>query len=107
MAPFEQFLGVLRARLLETKGAEVVLGPYMLTACLVMTQTDWQDFAEAVFDRLQFDIDLHALSGSSTILDLYFASMHRFQLAPISAMHTSCPMANQSEKSSDQPAYLH
>lgn len=107
MVSFDQFLGVLRACLLETKGAEVVLGPYMLTACLVMSHGDWQDFAKAVFDRLQLDIDLHALSGSSTISDLYFASINRFQLVPIHAMDISCITVHRAESSLEQTAYLH
>ncbi len=75
MITFDQFLGLLRSSLLDTRGAEVVLSPYMLTTCLVMSQKDWQLFAESSLNRLQFDVNLEALSGSSTILDLYFASL--------------------------------
>jgi hypothetical protein len=107
MVSFNQFIGVLRACLLETKGIEVVLGPYMLTACLAMSHQDWQAFAKAGFDRLQFDIDLRALSGSSTILDLYFASIYRFQLPPIHAMDTSRITANRAHSSSNQTSFLH
>lgn len=107
MVPFEQFLGVLRARLLETRDAEVMLGPHMLTACLVMSDTDWQHFAKAVFDRLHFDIDLHALSGSSTILDLYFASIYRFQMTSILARDNLGVTIERAGHQSGQPAYFH
>lgn len=107
MVSFDQFMGVLRERLLETKGIEVFLGPYMLTACLVMSHQDWQAFSKAAFDRLQFDIDLRTLSGSSTIVDLYFASMYRFRLAPIYATDTSCITVNRAHSSSNQTSYLH
>jgi hypothetical protein len=72
-----------------------------------MSHGDWQHFAKAVFDRLHLDIDLHALSGSSTILDLYFASVYRFQLAPIRTMETSCIRRNRADRSCDQTVYLH
>lgn len=107
MVPFEQFLGVLRARLLETRDAEVMLGPHMLTACLVMSDRDWQHFAKAVFERLHIDIDLRALSGSSTILDLYFASVYRFQLNSILAMGSPGVTVEHANNRSGQPAYFH
>ncbi|MFY9479344.1 MAG: hypothetical protein WAQ08_17010 [Aquabacterium sp.] len=107
MVSFDQFLGVLRDRLLETQGAEMMIGPYMLTACLVMSDTDWQHFAQAVFDTLHFDIDLHALSGSSTILDLYFASVDRFQLTSILAMDNPCIKVEHANDQSSHPAYFH
>lgn len=107
MVSFEQFLGVLRDHLLETKDIEVVLGPHMPTACLVMSHKDWQHFAKAVFEALQLDIDLRVLSGSSTILDLYYASLYRFQLTPILDIGSPHITAEKTNSAAHQIAYLH
>lgn len=79
MVSFDQFIGLLRSFLLETKSVEVALNPYMLTACLFMSHQEWQGFGWAAFQRLHFHVEQEALSNSSTILDLYFASIFRAQ----------------------------
>lgn len=79
MISFDQFIGLLRSCLRDTKGVEVALGPYMLTCYLCMNRDEWQGFAAAAARRYQFEIEQCALSGSSTILDLYYASLSRSQ----------------------------
>lgn len=89
MVTFEQFLLVLRACLLEAKGVEVVLGPYMLTAYLFMTHEDWQQFFGAAMRRLHIKVKVDALTKSSTILDLYYASLHGSQYEATAVMDFS------------------
>ncbi|RUP35386.1 MAG: hypothetical protein EKK45_01170 [Curvibacter sp.] len=107
MVTFDQFLGTLRACLLEIKDVEVALGPYMLTAYLIMSPNDWQYFAFMLFKRLHFDVDLHALSRSSTILDLYYASLSRFQLDGMHATRCSAHEYGCPIHLAGQPVYLH
>lgn len=82
MVSFDQFLGLLRACLLDMKGVEVVLNPHMLTHCLFMSHDDWDRFSQAAVKRLHIDVERRALTRSSTILDLYFASIACSQTNP-------------------------
>lgn len=106
MISFDQFIGLLRSSLLETKGVEVALNPHMPTNWLFMSQEEWQHFARIAFVRLHFHVKQGALSNSSTILDLYYASVPRHQqFGCILARHPANRIAKRPP--SDHPASWH
>lgn len=87
MISFDQFIGLLRSSLLDTKGVEVALNPHMPTHWLFMTEEEWQYFARIASFRLDFHVEKSALSNTSTILDLYYASVPRLE-------HFGCILAS-------------
>lgn len=106
MISFDQFIGLLRSSLLDTKGVEVALNPHMPTHWLFMSEEEWQYFARIASFRLDFDVKQSALSNTSTILDLYYASVPRHE--QFGCILANFPLSQLTKRAvSGQPAHLH
>jgi hypothetical protein len=104
MISFDQFIGLLRSSLLDTKGVEVALNPHMPTHWLFMNEEEWQHFARIASFRLDFQVKQSALSSTSTILDLYYASVPRLeQFGCILARHPVSHFAKRAHSSQSAP----
>lgn len=94
MVSFDQFVGLLRAYLLDTKGVEVVLGPYMPIDRLFMDPVDWQRFGIASLKHLRFRVATDVPPNpASTILDVYFESLEKAQRDPAWMGHLPYPFS--------------
>lgn len=107
MTSFDQFIGLLRSCLRESRDIEVALGPDMLTAYLFMSTEEWQRFAIAAFQQLSFHVEQRVLSNVSTIRDLYCASLSCCQPDLVQVSQHSIPQHGRGQRRGKSSARLH